>query len=207
MSDIASPCEGDEVVPLPTPAELLDALGRFADRRRARYMVMARGWLRQYRLNTARFGTDDAINQALLDLCRRIHLGSGRPIVTLDEFERRFPALLKQVIIDRSRFQHAARRRGGVKTVYLSTLEESDFDKIDERAARPEIIVSGEEELRGLLDFLRRRHRALRAVTVMRMKEYTNEEIARVLEVSTSSVERMVRRIRTLLESRSGNHR
>ncbi|MHB1558376.1 MAG: RNA polymerase sigma factor [Isosphaeraceae bacterium] len=170
--------------------------------RRARFLAMANAWIRHHRVNPAHFGAEDAIDEALLAFCRRILAGRARPVVTLDDLDHRFPAMLRQAIIDRGRFQHARRRGGRGNAISLSVLEESDFDRSDDRAAMPVDIAIAGEEYRCLLDSLRRRHPSLRAVAVMRMKQYTNAEIARVLGVSLATVERWIRDVRSLLRSR-----
>jgi DNA-directed RNA polymerase specialized sigma24 family protein len=200
MSGISSSPHGDGVQPFPAPAEAFDALARFADQHGDHYLVLARRWIRWHRLNAVWFPPEDAIGEALVVLCRRIHLGTVQPIPDLAEFRRRFPAALKQVIIDRRRRQHAGKRdaRGAV---YLSTLVEWGFDKIDEGTLGPEEVASGHEQVRRLLDLLRRHDKRLRAVAVMKMKRYTNAEIAGILRISTATAERMLREIRSILEA------
>lgn len=202
MSNTALSCIDVSQQPSLESSASLEVLIRFAEMRRARFIAMANAWIRHHRVNQARFGAEDAIDEALLGFCRRILTGRARPVATLDDLDHRFPAMLRQAIIDRGRFQHATRRGGRGDAIYLSVLEESDFDRSDDRAAAPVDIAIAGEEYRCLLDSLRRRSPSLRAVAVMRMKQYTNAEIARVLGVSLATVERWIREVRSLLQSR-----
>lgn len=200
MSGIGSSSEGAGIVSLPIPAEGLEAIGRLTDGERERNLRLAKRWISEHHLNAAWFSPDDAIDEALLVLCRRICTGTVRPVSGLAEFRRRFRSTLKQVIVDRRRRQHAG-KRDARRTISLSLLVESGFDRIDERARRSEEIASGKEQLRRRLDLLRRRDRRLRAIAVMKMKEYANDAMARLLKVSIPTVERMSREIRSILEA------
>lgn len=195
MSDLSSPRGVPNRESSATQAGTLDTLERFAECRLDGYLSMANVWVQHYHLNTVRFDAEDAIIQALLEICQRIHEGSLELLDVTASLERWFPAVLRQVIIDRARLQHAGKRGGIEKTVYLSTLEESDLDKLDASSARPEEIVSAAEEYQKLLDRLGDQQPWLRSVAVMKMKGYTHDEIARMLHVSTDTVGRGLRTI------------
>jgi DNA-directed RNA polymerase specialized sigma24 family protein len=68
------------------------------------------------------------------------------------------------------------------------------LDEIAGNEPTPEFCAAAIESFRNLLDQLS--EPALRSIALMKMEGYTNEEIARQLDCSLSTVERKLRRIR-----------
>ena len=197
MSDFA-PSGGDDIRD-PSPSDPRLVLDRTAPELLSAHRARARYWIAFFRLNPAEFSEEDAVQQALVQLSQRL-LTDQSPLLTPALLHRRFPRILKQVIIDESRRQHASRRMGG-GNLSLGMLEEAGFDRIDPRSPEPFEIAGRLDAFRRVLDILRRRDRSLRALAVMKLKGYTNEDIARVLDVSIATVERKMSQVRLMLEA------
>ncbi len=110
MSDFAFP--GGDDIRDSSPSDPRLILDRTAPELLSAHRTRARYWIACFRLNPAEFSEEDAVQQALVQLSQRF-LTDRAPLLTPALLHRRFPRILKQVIIDESRRQHASRRMGG----------------------------------------------------------------------------------------------
>ena len=121
--------------------------------------------MRRCRVGDAGFTAEDAIQDALLEVWRRYQAGTLQPATSLVEFDRRFPVVLQQVIIDRGRRDRAGKRQAdGI--ISLSMLDPDIAEAVGERAVGPEQVASGKEQVRTFLGHLRRRDRKTSCVPV-----------------------------------------
>ena len=90
-----------------------DRLAMFAEQRHAKFVKLARLWLSRFHLDTIGLAPEGAVHNAWLVLLERSKEGGLPPIHTLDEFEKIFTLLLRNVILDERRRQKALKRARG----------------------------------------------------------------------------------------------
>jgi DNA-directed RNA polymerase specialized sigma24 family protein len=202
MNGIAYSRGEDQLEQILGPAASLAVQARFAELDRTRNLATARHWIWQYRVDRVQFSPEDALEEAWLILTQRTQKGTARSIRSLTEFRLNFPSILQQVIVDESRRQHAGKRDAGAGIVYLSTLEASGFDEVDQQDSGPEQYAIDKEEGQLLLELLDRQDESLRSIAMKKLEGYTNEQIASSLNASLSTIERKLQEIRCALEQR-----
>ena len=110
MINVASPDEDNLRDPSDSDPRLV--LGRLARERLTKHLRRAQRWIASRRIDPAIFSEEDAIQQAMIHLHRRL-LSEGPLPIDPDTLHRRFLRTLKQVIIDENRRQHASKRGEG----------------------------------------------------------------------------------------------
>ena len=176
------------------PDEVVEPLARFYEATRAKYVRMARCWYRRLHINEIGLASEGAVNRTWARLLERRRDGKIHPIPTLAEFEKTFAHLLWCVCVDERRRQKSGKRDG--ETLPL----DAAFDVVNPLAVRPDAHAIAEEEYARLLILLARDDATLRVIAIRKTQGFRNDEIAAELDVSISTVERMLRKIRSILE-------
>jgi DNA-directed RNA polymerase specialized sigma24 family protein len=173
------------------PADRLETLARFYELTRTRHIRMAGRWVRRFRINEGCLSAEGAVHNVWLKLLARIQQDRTPPSQNLEEFEKTFTPMLWTVILDARRRQNARKRASGD----VQSLD-SAWDLVDLHAVRPDDGVIAEEQLH-LLDG---GNANLREVAIMKIEGFSTVSIATQLHVSASTVERMLREIRSILK-------
>jgi DNA-directed RNA polymerase specialized sigma24 family protein len=101
--------------------------------------------------------------------------------------------LLRNVVRDERRRQKALKRARS------QPILDSVLDAVASHAVRPDDYVIGEQQAEWLLAILQREDASLREISILKMQGFSNGEIATKQDVSISTIERLLREIRSIL--------
>jgi RNA polymerase sigma factor (sigma-70 family) len=173
----------------------LDAVGRFAERDRSKYIALARRRLRHLGVKEATLTPEGAIQEACLRLCQRIRTFEDPPVTTPEDWDDRLIRILNRLTWEAGRRQRAQKRSAPDRDHNELALLEAP----DTRARPPDEYVGATLQVERLLDLLDRKDESLRSVVMMKLDGFTNEEIAGELDLAVKTVEWKLRRIRSIL--------
>jgi RNA polymerase sigma factor (sigma-70 family) len=168
-------------------------LAEFAMQTRTMFISMARRWIRQFHIDEIGLAAEGAVQNTWQVLLRRLREGSLRPIQTLADFKKAFTHLLRNVVRDERRRQKALKRARS------QPILDSVLDAVASHAVRPDDYVIGEQQAEWLLAILQREDASLREISILKMQGFSNGEIATKQDVSISTIERLLREIRSIL--------
>jgi RNA polymerase sigma factor (sigma-70 family) len=173
----------------------LEAVGRFAQRDRSKYIALARRRLRQLRVEEATLAPEGAVQEACLRLCQRIKSGEDPPVTTPEDWDDRLIRTVKRLTWEAGRRQRAQKRSAPDRDHNELALLEAP----DTRARRPDESVAAALHVEWLLALLGRKEASLRLIVLMKLEGFTNEEIAGELGLAVKTIEWKLRRIRSIL--------
>jgi RNA polymerase sigma factor (sigma-70 family) len=173
----------------------LEAVGRFAERDRRKYIALARRRLRQLGVEEATLMPEGAVQEACLRLCQRIKSGEDPPVTTPEDWDDRLIRAVKRVTWEAGRRQRAQKRSAPDR----DHNERALLEVPDTRARRPDEHVGAALHVEWLLALLDRKEASLRSIVLMKLEGFTNEEIAGELDLAVKTIEWKLRRIRSLL--------
>lgn len=164
-----------------------DAAARLWDRYFRRLAAIART-----RLDNAPLGAgdqDDVALSAFHSFCCQVEQGRLPNLQSREDLWKVLVIIAKRKAIDWMRHEKAA-KRGGAQTRTASLL-----DELVAQDPSPEFAAQLVDELRYLLDRLRREDGTLCLIAVRRLEGHTNAEIAAELSLSPRTIERKLQRI------------
>ena len=140
-------------------------------------------------------------------LCECAKRGKLPTVQNRDDLWQQLLSWLKHDVIDQLRLAGSAKR--GANQVRGDSVfrdagngrwnEPRGFEQIAEQVATPAVLVEMEEQFRVLLHRLP--EPALREITIFKMEGYTNDEIAEKMGVSSRTVDRKLKLIRSFWSS------
>jgi len=184
-SELQSQAEGDP----------LEAVGRFAERDRSKYIALARRRLRHLAVKEATFTPEGAVQGACLRLCQRIKSGEDPPVTTSEDWDDRLIRIVKRVTWEAARRQRAQKRSAPNRNHNEPALLEVP----DTRARRPDEYVGAALHVEWLLALLDQKEDGLRSIVIMKLGGFTNQQIAGKLNFAVKTIEWKLRRIRSIL--------
>lgn len=191
-----------------------DAVNQIMCRYYAAMAVMAYRLIHNYRVDETLLDGDDAVNVTVFKLWRAAKEGRISSIVSHEDFWKLFSSSLQRNILHAR--DHGVRlKRGGpgacpagwdspeVGAAVRSGASRPGFhrrasipDDLRSNLLPPDVVTLANEEVERLLGLLR--DPLLRSVATMRAEEYTTEEIAHHLGLTTRSIRRKLAEIRRI---------
>ncbi len=146
---------------------------------------------------------EDIAAGVMTALCRCATRGNLPSVQNRDDLWQQLLSWMKHDVIDHVRATRSAKRgsdrvRGGSVFDHDPNARPNDaagFEQIADRAATPDMLVEMDEQLRILLDRLP--EQILRQLAIGKMEGFTNEELAAKIGVSTRTVDRKLKLIRS----------
>jgi DNA-directed RNA polymerase specialized sigma24 family protein len=156
--------------------------------------------MRRLRLNRALYDVDEAVNDAVFRLVQALPGRLVRPIESDEEVWGLLRRFSKQAVLDGGR-RLAARRRGGDRTGERPALQrvEADLESLSAPSPSPDEVVIWQQQVEWQLGILAAADTSLPGIVDLRMKRYTNNEIASHLGIPLAAVERKFRIARSIL--------
>lgn len=162
---------------------LFEKIGRYAERRIQQY---PRGQIDNQDITASVFAS-------LIRGCRE---GRFHDVSDYDECLRLLQAMAKRKIVDRIRYLTRIKRGGLANRVEsIDELSKDEIANACDEELQPEAIAVLKEVIE---DSIRHLNDHLRPVVGLRLQGYEHQEIAEILEVSTSTVARKLRLVREM---------
>jgi len=160
----------------------------------------ARRLMGRLRMNRALYDVDEAVSDAVLRLSQAARSGTLRRVDSDEGVRSLLLTFLKQSILD-ARRRLAARRRGGGRTGGASTFQQIEFDLefLNALSPPPDVLVIAREQVEWRLRILAAHDAAQAEIVVLRMEQFTNNEIASHLGLPLGVIERKFRIVRSIL--------
>jgi RNA polymerase sigma factor (sigma-70 family) len=193
------------VLDRPAAGNIREAIEQIAPLRLRSLVGRATRLIARYHVADPAFDAEDTVQAAFLNLCRALHDGRIDPMEDEEQTLKILRHVLDQEVLDERAREGALKRRGGrsgtsqAGQASNTGTVDADFDVIDSHTLPADEQVIAQEEVDATLENLALLDPSLRAVAAKKAEGFTHREIAGLLGLPLSAVERRVRAIKAFL--------